>query len=561
LFTPSPLQRGQSWTDARPGVALGVFVIFEIVAALAIVLLIGSDNWFSWYDDKDFLVDRDATDIKGLFEPHFGHWTTLPILVYRALFNLFGLNYTAFLIVLVFVHLTTAALLRCVMRRAGVGAWTATTMASVLVLYGPGGDNILWSFQITFVGAMAFGLTQLLLADHDGALDHRDAAGLVAGAAALMCSAVGPLMVVAVGAAVFVRRGWRMALFHAGPLAALFGAWYFAHADAMTVQNSQFQKHGFEPVDFVLMLWQTTATMARSFGGGNSGPVVLLVALTAGLVLVWKNRPQAGWWASASMPLGMLAAAVTTEFLLGLSRPVFFKNAAVESRYMYLLALLVLPTLAVAVEAIARRWMSLGVILMALAIFSIAYNATTFNTLSLPMKNIYRNPDFYDLQKTAMVQLARSPLADQVPAWVTPYTGLFGDTSIGWMLHVRDTGRLPRLDEPDARQLKNRQEFAGTIPFLLGFSQARDTTRRRQNCTEVTTHLDLDPEPGDSFEVYGRATVTPQAPAETAPAFALGSNLIEHLIFKSAVYETTLPNLHVRLSPALPGQSFTYCPR
>ena len=52
--------------------------------------------------------------------------------------------------------------------------WLATVAAVVFVFFGAGAENILVAFQITFVGSLVFGLTQLLLADHDGPLDRRD---------------------------------------------------------------------------------------------------------------------------------------------------------------------------------------------------------------------------------------------------------------------------------------------------------------------------------------------------------------------------------------------------
>ena len=60
------------------------------------------------------------------------------------------------------------------MRRAGVGPWTATIVAAVFVLFGPGEENIVWAFQFTFVGAIMFGLVHLILSDHDGPVDRRD---------------------------------------------------------------------------------------------------------------------------------------------------------------------------------------------------------------------------------------------------------------------------------------------------------------------------------------------------------------------------------------------------
>ncbi len=74
------------------------------------------------------------------------------------------------------------------MRRAGVGPWLATAAAGSFVLFGPGSEDIVWAFQIGFTGALAFGLVQLCLCDHDGGIGRRDVLGVGAGLLALMCS-------------------------------------------------------------------------------------------------------------------------------------------------------------------------------------------------------------------------------------------------------------------------------------------------------------------------------------------------------------------------------------
>ena len=113
-------------------------------------------------------------------------------------------------------------------RRAGVRPWTATIVVAVFVLFGPGEQNIVWAFQIGFVGALLFGLVHLLLADHDGPLDRRDALGIAAGVLALMSSAIGILMAVIAGLAALLRRGWRVAFVHTAPLAAAYLIWWLA---------------------------------------------------------------------------------------------------------------------------------------------------------------------------------------------------------------------------------------------------------------------------------------------------------------------------------------------
>jgi hypothetical protein len=135
---------------------------------------------------------------------------TLPVLAYRGIWTVFGLRYLPYQVLAVALHLTAAVLLRVIMRRAGVGPWLSTATAAVFEFFGAGAENILVAFQIAFVGALVFGLTHLILADHDGPLDRRDGFGLLAGFCGLMCSSVAISMVVAVGIAVLLRRGRRV---------------------------------------------------------------------------------------------------------------------------------------------------------------------------------------------------------------------------------------------------------------------------------------------------------------------------------------------------------------
>ena len=62
--------------------------------------------------------------------------------------------------------------------------------AGLFLFLGSGYQNIVWAFQIGFVGSLVFGLAHLLLIDHDGGFDRRDALGLAFGLAGLMCSGV-----------------------------------------------------------------------------------------------------------------------------------------------------------------------------------------------------------------------------------------------------------------------------------------------------------------------------------------------------------------------------------
>jgi hypothetical protein len=70
------------------------FLAFAVVEAFAFVIymLLGRVMWF-WADEWDFFAARTAGDLGDLFRPHGNvHPSTLPILVYRLMWTVFGLN-------------------------------------------------------------------------------------------------------------------------------------------------------------------------------------------------------------------------------------------------------------------------------------------------------------------------------------------------------------------------------------------------------------------------------------------------------------------------------------
>ncbi|MFN2556118.1 MAG: hypothetical protein ABR592_04485, partial [Nitriliruptorales bacterium] len=76
-------RRGSSW-------ARGVHVL-TLVVGLAVLVVVSRGQWFV-IDEWVFLTDRRLEDVRGLFVPHNEHWSTLPIVLWRALFATVGLR-------------------------------------------------------------------------------------------------------------------------------------------------------------------------------------------------------------------------------------------------------------------------------------------------------------------------------------------------------------------------------------------------------------------------------------------------------------------------------------
>ena len=263
-------------------------IVFALVVAgaAALYFVMGRHQWF-FYDEWDFLAARSAWSLDDLFRPHNEHWSTLPILFYRAVWWAFGLHsYRPYQIGTIGVHLTVGVLLRIVMRRSGVSPWLATAAATLFVLLGSGRQDIIWAFQIGYVGSLAFGIGHLLLAVHDGPVDRRDYFGLALGLAGLMSSGIAVTMVVVVGVAVLLTRGWRVAALHTVPLGTLYLGWWL-------IVGNQGHIHRITGLDEALsFIWNGTSASFDAMGQLPGMGLALAAMLLVGLAVAFRSDPK-----------------------------------------------------------------------------------------------------------------------------------------------------------------------------------------------------------------------------------------------------------------------------
>jgi hypothetical protein len=434
--------------DRKPRIALYVFIAVEVVA-FALYLWAGRKRWF-FHDEWNVLINVDGGDAGSLLRPTNEHWTTLPKALYRVLFNLFGLNsYTPYQLVSISCHLIAAALLRVVMRRAGVSAWMATLVACVFLLFGAGDHNILRAFQVTFIGALVFGLVHILLADHDGKINRWDWLGLLAGVAALMCSGVGIAMVAAVTASALIRRGWRAALFHLLPLAAIYLLWFFTYADdGYESPSSPLRK----VASFALAT--TTATF-DAIGHYAVVGVLLGLVLVVGLALAWSKPFGVDVRRRAAPTAGLLFGALCFVGLTAWSRAELGAAFASQSRYVHIVAALCLPAVAVGADAIARRWPVLVPAVVVLLLVGIPGNVdTTFHQTGRG-RGQRSDRDVY-------LAFAHVPAAALAPDWVRPDPNSAAQLTLGWLRAAMAEGRLPNprnIDPEVEREATFRHEL------------------------------------------------------------------------------------------------------
>ena len=418
-----------------PDLALVAFVVVEVFA-FCFFFVAGRRHWF-YLDEWYFLVDR-GVGVNDLVRPHAGHLVALPVLMFRLLFQLVGLrSYLPYLGFIVASHVAVAGLLRCTMRRAGVGKWTATVAASAFALFGSGSENILWAFQIAFTGALGFGLVQLILADHDGSLDKRDWLGFAAGVCALLFSGVALAMVAVVAIASLIRRGWRAAVFHALPVG-LYLLWWIGHRSGVPIVTTP---------SLVTRWFRRGFSSAFDSLGQLSGVGWALAAiLVAGAVLAWRDLSRVNHQRRAALPLALLGGMVAFLISTGVTRSPFGIASAAGSRYLYVYAALLIVPLATAADALVRRSRPLGAIVLAVLVVGIPANlrATPRN---FPPVSYYSN------YEQMMRSLPRMRLARAVPSSLHPDPHLAPLVTIGWLRDAARSGRLPAPRPSTPREL------------------------------------------------------------------------------------------------------------
>jgi hypothetical protein len=468
------------FTEKRPLRRDFPLLCFAAAAAIAcpLALFWGRHGWFT-QDDWDFLSARTAGNVGDLFRPHFQHWSTLPILLYRLIWVMVGIrSYLPYQVILVVLHLVAASLLLALMRRTAVRPWIATLVAVVFVYFGAGAESILVAFNITFVASLVFGLVQLLLADHDGPLERRDWLGLLAGFLGLLCSGVAVTMAFIVGLAVLLRRGrrgWRVAAFHSVPLGIAYVVWVRFAPKGQSAGDYQSRSPS-QVIRFVLIGIQN---LFARLGQVPEVGVVLALVLTGGLFVLLRARGRSPLGQYA-VPIALLVGGLLFLILAGIQRSgqgglVAGPERAREGRYVYLSAAMTLPALAVGADALIRRWRRLAYPVVAALLVGIPGNIVQFT----------KPNHYFELAATtrgAMLLIPRLPLVDQlrhsrepIPAVAFQRFGPEGLT-FGWLVDSASSGRIPAPGPTSPVQLSTA---------VLRFFLAPTTTASQHRCVRA----------------------------------------------------------------------------
>jgi hypothetical protein len=197
--------------------------VFVVAALVTGVVLLYLGRSLTFFHDEWRSITFDGGPIDYL-RPVNEHWSTLPLLLYRATFGIVELHsYLPYLAELVVLHLIAVSGAYVVMR-SRVGPAIAMLMAVPLLLLGSGAENLFWAFQTGFVGSVMFGVWALYFIER--ADRHAPVVASVLLVAALASSGMGLFFLVATAARAVLDPSLRSRVVAVVPPAAVYLVWF-----------------------------------------------------------------------------------------------------------------------------------------------------------------------------------------------------------------------------------------------------------------------------------------------------------------------------------------------
>jgi hypothetical protein len=331
--------------DSR--LAWGILALLSLVA-FVLFYRKGLGTTF-YYDEWNFVMNRRGWDADTFLRAHNEHFSLVPVLIFKLLFATVGLDsYGVYRVLLLVAHLTVVALLFVYARRR-VGDWLALVVAVPVLFLGAAWNDLLVPFQLGFVIPVACGIGALL------ALDRRDLTGDVVACVllvlAIASSGVGIAFVAAVLVETLLRSDRWRALWIPGIPIVLYGLWSLNYGDPTATAQGRTLYELFRDNLPAVPGYAATA-IAGSVGavigiGLDWGRPLALAGVIA--LAVWLARGR-----FSPRLLALLAAGAAYWGLGAIFRA--HLNAPVDSRYLYLGAILVLLIALELVPPVPLTW-------------------------------------------------------------------------------------------------------------------------------------------------------------------------------------------------------------
>jgi hypothetical protein len=324
------------WDRPRtPWIALAALC----VAALAAILYSGRGLFF-FGDEWAFLLHRRGISTATFLNTHNEHPSTVPVAAYKLLLQLFGMtSYFPYRLAVALLHLATGVLVFLYARRR-LGDRVALVPAALMLFLGAAWEDVMWAFQIGFIGSTTFGLLALVALDGGR---RRDWLACLALVLSVTSSGLGVpfLLVVAIEIAfdpARLRRAWVIAV-PAGVLAIIL------------VGFSTGASHGFASPSAATRwaLEMASAAFGALFGGNgvSYGRPLLLAAVAVFVLAIRRGRLAPG-----PRLIALICGALAYWFIIGSGRATIAGLSPDSSRYVYASSAFLLAIFATSLDGV-----------------------------------------------------------------------------------------------------------------------------------------------------------------------------------------------------------------
>jgi hypothetical protein len=475
------------WKVVRVLLAPRTLHWLSLVGAAVFLLWANRNQWFN-SDEWAWIFDRSVvgSSNRSLLEPHNEHWVTIPIIIWRALYAAFGVRtYVPYLLLVVGAHLVTVHLLWRLLLRIRIDPLVATLACIPFAVLGAGWENLLWGFQFSLVMSLALGLGALLVLPDDGPVGRRDTIAVALLVVALMCSGLAATMVMVAGLFVLLTRGVRAATVMVVPPAAVHLVWFAIWGR---------DPGGLEPEPLTTavqklpaFVWTgLTATVDDTSGLAGIGAIVLVLL---GVFIVRQGKLGDPAW---SLAIASTVGAIAFLTFTGIRRSSLGVETASSSRYVYVVAALLLPVAALAADRLLRgRPLRLELLAIGTALLLLV-QVSTLNTEANRTTELEQADKRLILTAAALAHdgadiLAGAPAPSRNP-----------DLTMSRLIELDNDDKLPdftpdlvdRLSALTELQLRWESErrfpAEASEPIVESVTGARTTTGPASDCIEVT---------------------------------------------------------------------------
>ena len=349
--TPTPTSAATGLTAPRLGwwtkIHWGLLLV-----ALVILVVAGQGQHF-FRDDWAFIGGKlNALPFPDLYLlPHNEHWSLLPILAFRTLRATVGVgSYWPYLGLLLLLHLGVTHVLWRLMLVTGSKPIVATALAAIFSVLGAAAEDMVWAFQIGFVGSTLLGISAVYLAVTGTANWRKTAVLACLTLASLATSGVGLAFLIIVPL-LLAWRQWRYAITAFGLPLLVYVMWYAMYGSWLTHPPSASETLPLTVGAFVALGLVTALTGYFGFETTTLGFFLIIgVLILAALTLACRD-----WMANRTLarriPVAMCVGAVVFFGTAALARGGVGLKIATSSRYVYVAMALLIPGLALLISS------------------------------------------------------------------------------------------------------------------------------------------------------------------------------------------------------------------